>query len=285
LSEDWSRAEVELTVADYLSMFACELREERYTKADHWRALQPQLHDRTKGSIEFKYGNVSAALRDLGYPFVDGYKPYANYQALVIEVVQAQLRARSDIVELIQRDVTRPATLPTFGDILSALVDRPDPSTRQGQKPAKPTAWFEKLRVPGTVNYLEIEAANRTLGAAGEDFVERFEIARLCAADRESLATKVERVSRTRGDAVGFDILSFETDGRERLVEVKTTRYGRYTPFFVSRNEVRTSDAYSKQYALYRLFQFRKHPKLFVLTGAVRSSCRLDPAVFEAILA
>jgi hypothetical protein len=285
LSEDWSRAEVDLAVADYLNMLASELREESYTKADHWRALQPQLRDRTKGSIEFKYGNVSAALRDLGYPFVDGYKPYANYQALVIEVVQAQVQARSDIIELIKRDVTRPVTFLAFDDILSALVDRPEPSTRQGQKPAKPDAWFEKPRVLGAVNYLEIEAANRTLGEAGEEFAERFEIARLCAADRESLAAKVERVSHTRGDGAGFDILSFETDGRERLVEVKTTRYGRYTPFFLSRNEVRTSDAYSKQYALYRLFQFRKQPKLFVLPGAVRSSCRLDPSVFEAILA
>lgn len=82
------------------------------------------------------------------------------------------------------------------------------------------------------------------LPRAGEEFAERYEVARLAAAGHEQLAAKVERVSRTRGDAVGFDILSFETDGRERLVEVKTTRYGKYTPFFLSRNEVRTSDAF-----------------------------------------
>jgi len=96
MSEDWSQAEVELAVADYLDMLTLELQEERYVKADHWRALMPHLHSRSKGSVEFKYGNVSAALRDLGYPFVDGYKPYANYQAIVVDVVQKQLEKRED---------------------------------------------------------------------------------------------------------------------------------------------------------------------------------------------
>lgn len=83
-------------------------------------------------------------------------------------------------------------------------------------------------------------------------------------------------------DASGFDILSFEVDGRERLIEVKTTRYGKHTPFFISRNEVRTSETYSAQYALYRLFQFRRTPRLFVLPGVVRAKCELDPWMYEA---
>lgn len=113
----------------------------------------------------------------------------------------------------------------------------------------------------------------------------KFEVARLASEGQERLAAKVEKVSQTHGDAAGFDILSFEPDGRERLVEVKTTRYGKYTPFFLSRNEVRTSDAYTNQYALYRLFQFRKQPRLFILSGSVRKSCSLDPALFEAVVA
>jgi Protein NO VEIN, C-terminal len=40
--------------------------------------------------------------------------------------------------------------------------------------------------------------------------------------------------------------------GRERLVEVKTTAYGRETPFFVTRNEVEVSGKQDDQYFLYR---------------------------------
>lgn len=44
-----------------------------------------------------------------------------------------------------------------------------------------------------------------------------------------------ECTARCRGGCSGIDILSFELDGSDRLVEVKTTRYGKYTPFFLSR--------------------------------------------------
>lgn len=285
MSADWSEQEVELAVADYLDMLCMELTHEGYVKADHWRALMPRLSGRTKGSIEFKYGNVSAVLRDLGYPFVDGYKPYSNYQALVIEIVQKQLQVRPDLTALIERDVSLPATIPTFDNILAALVDRPKAPKSRGRRTDKPVAWYEKPRNSGVVNYLETEASNRSLGEAGEEFTMHFETARLVAAGREALAARVERISRTHGDAAGFDILSFETDGRERLVEVKTTRYGKFTPFFLSRNEVQTSDAYTKQYILYRLFQFRDKPKLFTLPGSVRQNCHLNATLFEAVVA
>ncbi len=57
----------------------------------------------------------------------------------------------------------------------------------------------------------------------------------------ERFADRIEHTSRTRGDHAGYDILSFEASGQERLIEVKTTKYGASTPFFVSRNEGATS--------------------------------------------
>jgi hypothetical protein len=54
------------------------------------------------------------------------------------------------------------------------------------------------------------------------------------AAGLDSLAAKVEHVSRTRGDGLGFDVLSFDEQGKERYIEVKTTAFAKETPFFVS---------------------------------------------------
>jgi hypothetical protein len=85
---------------------------------------------------------------------------------------------------------------------------------------------------PIGVNYLEVEARNRLLGDAGEQFAINFERARLIHAGKESLADKIEQVSVSVGPSAGFDIRSFETNGTDRLIEAKTTKYGKSTPFY-----------------------------------------------------
>jgi hypothetical protein len=134
-----------------------------------------------------------------------------------------------------------------------------------------------------TTNYIEREARNRSLGAAGELFTLNYERARLLKAGKESLAARIEHTSKIRGDHEGYDILSFEESGAERLIEVKTTKYGAETPFFVSRNEVSTSERCSSRYQVYRLFAFRQSPKLYTLPGAISQSCQLSAASFLAL--
>ena len=53
---------------------------------------------------------------------------------------------------------------------------------------------------------------------------------------------------------------SYEETGRDRFVEVKTTRYGKRTPFYISAGEIRFSKANSDAYQLYRVFEFRERP-------------------------
>ncbi len=77
-----------------------------------------------------------------------------------------------------------------------------------------------------------------------------FERARLIRLGQESLADRVEHIAVTEGDGAGFDIRSFEADGRDRFIEVKTTAYGKQVPFFVSQNEVMVSQNYSDHYHL-----------------------------------
>jgi hypothetical protein len=63
------------------------------------------------------------------------------------------------------------------------------------------------------------------------------------------------------------------------LIEVKTTKYGLETPFFVSRNEVATSERHANEYQVYRLFEFRAAPRLYTLPGSiVGPGKRLSPA-------
>jgi len=280
MSGHWSREEVEATVSDYLDMLAKELRGESVNKTEHNRNLQKLLANRTKGAIERKHQNISAVLIELGYPYIDGYKPLPNYQGLLYKVVEDRLlnaiglhRAAAAAVEQIVEQS------PVVRDVLSILVSPPH---REDEKPRlHDTAPC--IRKPVQRNYLEIESRNRTLGLAGEKLVLEFERKRLWQAGRRDLANRIEHIAGSKGDHLGFDILSFETDEHERLIEVKTTRFGSLTPFFASKNEVEISEAREDEYRLYRLFNFAQQPKLFVLPGSLRNTCSLDPMQFSAL--
>ena len=280
VAEDWSREEVSATVADYFVMLGHELRQEPYNKKEHNRQLQLLLRSRTSGAIEFKHANISAVLIELGFPYIDGYKPRSNYQELLKDEVSTRLEADSRLQLTAEAVVEAPApSLPALGSLSEVMVPAPSRDRhRSYERRVSPQAPRRD------VDYLEREARNASLGRAGEEFALNVEHRRLWEAGHQVLANRIEHVSRTRGDGLGYDILSYESDGRERLIEVKTTSFGAMTPFYASRREVATSAEHGEQFSLYRVFKFREAPRLFVLPGSLRESCILDPIQYRATL-
>jgi hypothetical protein len=276
---DWSKEEVEATVSDYLEMLGAELSGVPYSKAGHRRLLAKRLDGRSEASIEFKHGNISAVLIELGFPYIAGYKPRSNYQSLLFAVVSERLMGSRQLLEIAAADAEQPIAVPEVEDILSVLADPPRLASRE-----RHVAEPGPRRSVFAVNYLEREARNRSLGMAGEEFVVRFERARLIRCGKERLADRIEHVSRARGDGDGFDILSYEENGRDRLIEVKTTKYGQETPFFVSRNELAVSESRLDRYHLYRLYRFKASPRLFILDGALSKTCTLAATTYIASL-
>lgn len=83
-------------------------------------------------------------------------------------------------------------------------------------------------------------------------------------------------------NGLGFDIRSFDASGTEQMIEVKTTRFSKDTPFFVSRNALKASQAQAENSHLYRVYAFRQSPKLFTLKGAISQHCQVDPVSYRA---
>lgn len=274
--DNWSRAEVEATVADYLLMLRQELAGQSYNKAAHRRALRLRLGGRSEAAIERKHQNISAALIELGCPWISGYKPLPNYQALLFDGVVERIAGDVAFGEAAVNVAEQPASVPLSADFDALLTDAPP------LRAAEPTARYGAQRSASRRDYLEREARNRSLGTAGEEFVLAYERHRLQKVGKARLSERVEHVARTRGDGLGYDILSFDTSGRERFIEVKTTSFGKETPFFISRNEVDLSTEAADQFHLYRLFEFRRQPRLFRLAGEIRQRCRLDAVAFQA---
>lgn len=276
MNDSWSRAEVESTVADYLQMLTLELAGQQYNKTEHRRALLQRLENRKNGAVERKHQNISAVLIALGCPYISGYKPLGNYQALLFEVVSDRL-LRNDLFDRAAlAAVQMPATLPSNRDFSKVLVEPPKLtfSARESNVP--------KVRSASKRDYIDREARNASLGLAGEEFVVEYERWRLQSSGYERLANNVEHVAKTKGDGLGFDVLSFDTTGRERMIEVKTTSFGKETPFFITRNEVELSRSEAAHFHLYRLFDFRKEPRLFSFRGEVEKHCHLDPITYHA---
>lgn len=273
----WTRHENELIVADYLQMLMKELAGQKYNKAERARALMPLLNSRSQASIEFKRANLSAVMIELGFPSLQGYKPRSNFQRDgLVDVVTEQVRHLPLLEKAAALAMDRPAEVPESVDLRDL---RAEPPVRR-IKAEEARSTYHRRGVKR--DYFEREARNRSLGTAGELFIVQYEQWRLSNLGAGQLAEKVTHVAQDVGDGLGYDVLSFEPDGRERFIEVKTTAHDAATPFFFSANEVEFAREQSERFRLYRLYHFRTSPKFFELPGAIEQHCHLDPSTFKA---
>jgi hypothetical protein len=275
----WDWLECEAVVADYFSMLELELRGERYNKSQHRRELQKNLNNRSDGSVEFKHQNISAVLIDLGYPYISGYKPAYNYQQQLKEVILARLAGdnRHQLEQQVESFIEQET--PAVKDFIWTDVLEAPPEQKDTQYQPR-TREF----TPRFYDFAKKEVVNRRMGELGEEFALQFERNRLTLLGRKDLAKEVVRTSMERGDGAGFDIQSFDPKSEKELfIEVKTSSGGKYQPFYISENEVVFSKQNSEQYSLYRVFNFKKEPRLFMLPGDVSRNVQLVANIYKAI--
>ncbi len=278
---DWTPEEVDIILADYFDMLVEELNGNRFNKAAHNRQVQKRI-DRSEGAIEYKHQNISAALFKLNQPWIDGYKPAHNYQKTVLDPkVAAYLIDHPHILELFKRVATQPIQRLDIPKIdFNKFVE---PAPEKSEEPLQETEPTVKQRRAIKLDYFEIERANRSLGVSGEELAMEFEKWRLINAGKEGLAEKIEWVSRDQGDGLGFDILSREIDGTDRYIEVKTTKQGRDTPIFFSRNEYEFANENHDRFFLYRVFDFKRFPRMFIISGNFDDFCKVTPWSYKGL--
>lgn len=278
--EPWSGEEVIAIVETYKKMLIAELCGQHYVKTDHNRELAEKLNNRSKSSIEFKHQNISAVLRDADCPYINGYKPMSNYQCMLVDIVERYLLSTELFDRAALGAASRPvADAPPPKDT-SIIVPPPEPKaprdTVHEAKKSYTTA------TPIKRDYLAREARNHELGTAGERFVVAFEKMRLAHEGQTKLAEKVEHVAETQGDGLGYDVLSFDANGRERWIEVKTTAFAKECAFFITPNELKCSQDNPDYYHLFRVFSFLNKPNMFCLNGDLYPQLTLNPQSYRA---
>lgn len=275
IGEDWTAEEVGFAVESYFRMLQLESLQEPYKKSEFNAQLRAKIPRRSPKSIDYKFQNISSVLHGLGLPFVNGFKPLSSVQLLLRKSVQEFISRNSSVLEKIV-DAMEEVKTPEEQEYLARLVEAPKIESIQIRQDGA------SIRLPRKIDFAGRDESNRKLGRAGEEWVFGFEHKRLLSIGEPDLLQKIEWTSELRGDGAGYDILSCESFSVPRYIEVKTTNGGLSSPFVISRNELEFSRDFGEQYYLYRVFQFRKSPMLYMLHGPVSSHVHLEVMDYRA---
>ncbi len=276
IGEDWSQQEVDATVVAYFEMLLLEAKQEKFNKSERNASLRRVLKGRSQASVELKHQNISAVLHGLDLPFISGYKPRGNSQLLLRKAVQKFVLDNGDLVRLVV-DALEEVKAPAEKEFRAVVVDAPAIELVAQLQSVAP-----RVRLPRKSDFAARDEANRLLGRNGEQWVLGFEQHRLREAGREELFQRVDWVSDRLGDGAGYDILSYDATDQPRYIEVKTTNGAHSSAFIMTRNELEFSQECGDAFHLYRVFQFRTRPLLYMLRGDVSKQLHLEPIDYRA---
>ena len=213
-------------------------------------------------------------LKGIGESWIQGYRPAFDYQRSIEDAVVRWLD-RNPGYFLPANAENRTASVEE-----TAVIRIGPPPTLSNEPP--PDELKQTLEVARRFDVAARDERNRALGRAGEERVLYHERATLTGAGRRDLAELVKWMSEEEGDGAGYDIASFSPEGRERLIEVKTTNGWERTPFHITRNELAVAERMSAAWHLLRLWNFAREPKAFELRHPLNAHVTLMATSFEA---
>lgn len=286
-ADSWKAAEARLVVKSYFQVLAAKLRGEETNTKKLKEGLMALLNKSEK-AVRFKLRHISSILVNSDEPYLDSFKPLPRANIDLVDWNETEGLKRL-LQEFLVRDefvaAMASSAISTFiskatTDLKRFVEPETPPESDCYDNPAQPT---KTLRVAVRINYAEREAANRTLGSAGEEWVVHYERQRLESLGREDLALRVQWASREIGDGLGYDIASFNHDGSPRWIEVKTTRQGKYAAFYLTTGEIAFARENPEGFFLYRVFAFGEETGLFMINGQLEGQVRLTPLNFRAV--
>lgn len=100
------------------------------------------------------------------------------------------------------------------------------------------------------VNFLKLTQRKMKIGDIGECIVLNL----LQEKAKNNHLKQPVQVSKSEGDGLGYDIRSYDKNGHEKFIEVKTTTTSYIDGFDMSKNEISFSQEKKQDYEVYRLF-------------------------------
>jgi hypothetical protein len=133
------------------------------------------------------------------------------------------------------------------------------------------------------VDWQRVNKDNKQIGDTGERIVVNYEQNLLREAGLPELVERVEHTAKIQGDGVGYDVLSFYPDGREKYIEVKSTQKMMHSSFFITHNELDFLRKHQEQAFIYCITEATSNePKLAIYTAEqFLQFAQLTPAEYK----
>lgn len=147
---------------------------------------------------------------------------------------------------------------------------------------------FEELKnkLPKEIDYLKLHEYQMHIGKLGEAYVYDFERKRLLDIGSEYY-DDVDNIP-SKDHNCGYDILSYDEDGTEIFIEVKTEAFDKGNDFFMTANELKKAKeliSKGKKYYIYRVQNVLKNQediKLEIIKNILSSSqYKIEPYVYK----
>ena len=89
------------------------------------------------------------------------------------------------------------------------------------------------------------------------------------------------RIRLIAGERITDGEGSYDLDGHERYIEVKTTRPGAETPFYITSAELDFARRHADRYAVYRVYNVLGEPRFFALEGDINIVLELTAMTYS----
>ena len=182
---------------------------------------------------------------------------------------------QNDLKEYIrayEKIIDDPRSIPLIDNLVEIVLDEDDqkssedfdyeiPEYEPTIKEAKEKVYSPKKSKNNKKNIIPTKPSKR-VGRAGEEHVYNFEYKKLMDKGREDLAKQIVKQYEDLSFFPGYDIKSFNEDGEEIYIEVKSTVSKGKDYFEISDNEVLAAKSLKDSYLIYQVTDALANPKI-----------------------
>lgn len=139
-------------------------------------------------------------------------------------------------------------------------------------------------KVGRKTDYIGKAKNQQDIGYAGEIFAIKVLSNSLVEKGLKSLADKINHVSKSIGDGLGYDILTYDEQGNDIFVEVKTTTMGINSPFYMSASERQFASSHSNNFVLFRIYDFNLKSGIgdyYIINSNIDEEFEFEPNIYK----